>query len=367
MSVHKDLQTKTWYVQAWYKDFAGRRKHTTKRGFATKKDAERWEREFISGDHPENITVGELAKKFFVDVAARVTAGSLRATTAYHKEESYNNMVKQYFEKTNAREITTRDINEWLVTLVTKHETHFKDKTRRLSSGTIKNGKQVLSQIFDFGIANYGLTNNPVNNASDLSFTTHDTRVMWTKEQFILFRNTLFDKPAVCMLFDIIFASGLRMSEVLGLTPADIEPYHLVIVKGAVRLPKHGTIINPPKTRSSERHVEIPRSLYFAIRDFIKTIPDIKDTDRIFPFTASYAGQVMRNAEKEQKLPHTSPHMLRHLYASMIYAGSQGDLNIVAKQLGHSSIDVSAKMYVELLHGRNREAVDRMEKLFTIK
>lgn len=74
----------------------------------------------------------------------------------------------------------------------------------------------------------------------------------------------------------------------------------------------------------------------------------------------------MKRIEKKLGLPHTSPHMLRHLYASTIYAETK-DLTIIASQLGHASTDVTAKIYVDLIKGNDRKAVDNLENILTIK
>ncbi len=46
MPVFKDEKRGTWYVMAWYQDWTGERKQKCKRGFATKREAQDWERSF---------------------------------------------------------------------------------------------------------------------------------------------------------------------------------------------------------------------------------------------------------------------------------------------------------------------------------
>ncbi len=45
MAVYKENDTGTWRVIYRYTNWAGERKQTSKRGFATKRDAQAWERE----------------------------------------------------------------------------------------------------------------------------------------------------------------------------------------------------------------------------------------------------------------------------------------------------------------------------------
>lgn len=46
MPVFKNESNGTWYVMAWYVNWKGERKQKCKRGFATKKEAQEWERKF---------------------------------------------------------------------------------------------------------------------------------------------------------------------------------------------------------------------------------------------------------------------------------------------------------------------------------
>lgn len=43
MSVYKDEKRNSWYVKFRYVDYYGVKKQTTKRGFATKREASEWE------------------------------------------------------------------------------------------------------------------------------------------------------------------------------------------------------------------------------------------------------------------------------------------------------------------------------------
>ena len=47
MSVSKDRERGTFYVQCRYKDWTGEPKKKTKRGFKTEKEARKWEYEFL--------------------------------------------------------------------------------------------------------------------------------------------------------------------------------------------------------------------------------------------------------------------------------------------------------------------------------
>ncbi len=60
MSVYRDEGRGTWYVQASYHDSHGRRHRTTKRGFATRREAQAWERDFV-GTHSRKTLTGNVS------------------------------------------------------------------------------------------------------------------------------------------------------------------------------------------------------------------------------------------------------------------------------------------------------------------
>ena len=47
MKAEKDPKTGKWLIQYRYTDWQGKRRKSTKRGFATKREAEEWLREFL--------------------------------------------------------------------------------------------------------------------------------------------------------------------------------------------------------------------------------------------------------------------------------------------------------------------------------
>lgn len=55
MPIYKNEKNGTWYVMARYKDWRGERKQKCQRGFATKREAQEWERQFMFCGESEGI------------------------------------------------------------------------------------------------------------------------------------------------------------------------------------------------------------------------------------------------------------------------------------------------------------------------
>ena len=47
--------------------------------------------------------------------------------------------------------------------------------------------------------------------------------LVWTKEEYKKFSEAIIDKPQAYYAFEVLFWTGLRVGELLALTPADID------------------------------------------------------------------------------------------------------------------------------------------------
>ena len=80
MSASRDEKTGKWTAQCYYENWKGEKKHKKKRGFATKKEALEWEREFLKSTSANM----EMMLGAFVDVYFRDKAGELKAVSYTH-------------------------------------------------------------------------------------------------------------------------------------------------------------------------------------------------------------------------------------------------------------------------------------------
>ena len=71
MAAFKNKANGTWYVQFRYTDWKGERQQKLKRGFATKKEAQAWEREFLMQKQADvNMTFESFAQLYEKDMKA---------------------------------------------------------------------------------------------------------------------------------------------------------------------------------------------------------------------------------------------------------------------------------------------------------
>ena len=108
MSVTKDTTGK-WMSQVRVKDYTGKTIHKKKRGFATKKEALEWERDFLN---KANADMGMLFRDF-VDLYFEDMGHRLKESTIISKRYMVDKKILPVFGKIPINEITPKDIRKW--------------------------------------------------------------------------------------------------------------------------------------------------------------------------------------------------------------------------------------------------------------
>lgn len=355
MPSYKDSKTGKWYCQFYYRDeLTGKNKHKVKRGFERKKDADAWERKFKNSSHfTESILMDTLISEFISHLQTLQKLNSIKLTTYHTKVNFIEIYISPYFKDIIVTKIKTKDINNWLQQLHAK-------KRKNLSSRTINTAKNILSQIFKFGIINHNLADNPVDNAETIRFKSNDERAKyWSLDEYKKFYDNI-KQETYKVFFNLLYWSGLRLGEALALTPSDIQPYKININKNLVSI-NNKEYITTPKTETSIRTVEITRNLYYQLSEYISHLY-ISDTDRIFELHAQAVRLYLYESCKKLNLPKISPHILRHSYASLLYNQSKNIL-VVSKQIGHKNPAITYEVYSHMLPEEDRKAIDKLENV----
>lgn len=146
MPVYKDKThkgTTPWYTKFTYTDTDGKKKSKLKRGFATRKDAEYYEEQFIKSAGKEREYQFEEVVKFYLEQRGHKSKLSTMTT----KESIINNYILPEFKGKDIREIHKRDLMRWQSKyLFAKNE----NGERKLKDTYIKTINCQLRAIFNF-------------------------------------------------------------------------------------------------------------------------------------------------------------------------------------------------------------------------
>lgn len=352
MAAFKNKANGTWYVQFHYTDWKGERQQKLKRGFATKKEAQAWEREFLMQKQADvNMTFESFAQLYEKDMKPK-----LKLNTWLTKESIIQKKILPYFGKRKLSEITAKDVMDWQNAI--RGLTDAKGKP--YSPTYLKTVHNQLSALFNHAVRYYGLQVNPAAKAGNMGVEERREMLFWTKEEYLKFADAMMDKPLSYYAFEMLYWCGIREGELLALTPTDFdfEAGTVSISKSYQRL-KGKDVITTPKTKKSNRVIKMPKFLCGEMEDYLKMFYSTGANERIFPVSKHYLHHEMDRGAKAAGVKRIRIHDLRHSHISLLIDMGFTALAI-ADRVGHESIDITYR-YAHLFPTRQTEMADKLD------
>ena len=109
MPIYFNEDNGTFYVQCFYRDSQGAKRHKVKRGFQDAASALQWESEFMSS----NQGTMDMMFKDFVEVYIEEIRPRIREHTMITKEYMIKDKITPYFSKMRMSEVEPIDIIRW--------------------------------------------------------------------------------------------------------------------------------------------------------------------------------------------------------------------------------------------------------------
>lgn len=342
----------TWYASVRYEDWTGERIRKMKRGFKTKKEALAWERSFLEHKTADlNMTFDTFVKIYYKDIQNR-----LKENTWQTKQAIIDKKILPFFSQRKISDIQPKDIIKWQNELIDYRN----DKGEGYSPTYLKTLHNQISAIFNHAVRFYELKSNPAAKAGNMGKEKNKEMLFWTKEEYLKFADSMMDKPLSYYAFEMLYWCGIRLGELLALTPSDFnfEKSTVRINKSYQRLNRKD-IITDPKTPKSNRIIKMPKFLSEEIQEYLSLIYEADQADRIFPITKSYLHHEMDRGSKEQVIKRIRIHDLRHSHVSLLIEMGFSAIAI-ADRLGHESIEVTYR-YAHLFPSKQTEIANKLE------
>lgn len=347
MKAEKDPKNGKWLIQYRFTDWQGKRRKSTKRGFATKREAEEWLRTFLVTQKADfDMKFEEFLKMYYADMETR-----LREHTMRTKKYIIDLKILPYFGQKRVNDITAADIRRWQNELIKKG----------YSPTYLKTINNQLSAIFNYAVKYYDLKGNPCTKAGSIGKSRAEEMSFWTIDEFRQFVDCIMDKRQSYMCFMILYWTGMRLGELLALTSADIDldKHTISITKSYQRLGKKD-VVTPPKTPKSKRLITIPEFLVADIKDYMDSLYEVQEDDRLFPVTKYFLEHEMQRGIKASGVKRIRIHDLRHSHASMLVELGFSPLEI-ADRLGHEKIETTLNTYSHLYPNKQVKIADRLD------
>lgn len=345
MPVYKDEQRGTWYFKCNYRDWQGEIKTKMKRGFATKKEAQKCEREFIemqSGNM--NMKLANFVEVYFNDKGTRLKERSIMT-----KRTLIETKIIPYFGEKAMNEITAVDIIKWQNMLM----------NQEYSPTYLRMIQNQLTALFNHAERFYDLRDNPCKKVDKMGRSNARELNFWTKDEYEVFiKGFGAEDEMYRIIFQMLFWLGCRIGEALALTSSDIdlEKATISVTKTYYRRNKTDYITSP-KTESSNRKITIPKFLQGEIKEYLDRQYELAPDERIFPITDRAVQKKMKQKTEETNLNPIRVHDLRHSHIALLIEKGLQPL-IIAQRVGHDSVNTTMNIYGHLYPNKQKEVAD---------
>lgn len=353
MPAYKDKKTGKWYASFYCTNWKGVREKKMKRGFETKKAALEWEREFLR----QSTANLDMRFETFVELYVSDLKQRLRENTFITKENIIYKKILPFFKDKKINTITAKDVIKWQNELLA-----YRDENGKPYSKTyLKTIHNQLSAIFNHAIRYYDLKSNPAAKAGHIGEKEAGEMEFWTKDEYQKFADAIMGKPKSFYAFEVLYWCGIRVGELLALTPGDFDFENglLRINKSYQRIGKRD-VITEPKTKKSIRTIKMPNFLCEEIKEYLNMLYGIKPNDRMFVVTKSFLHHEMDRGSKAAGVKRIKIHGLRHSHISHLI-----DLGFsavaIADRVGHESIDITYR-YAHLFPSKQVDMANKLDE-----
>ncbi len=354
MAVYKDKKTNTWRVVYRFTDWTGQPKQTTKRGFATRREALQWESEMMNRKQGDlNMTFASFVQLYIEDVRPR-----LKENTWHTKEHIIRTKLMPYFGQRRISEISSHDVIRWQNEMIN----HRDNRGKPFSPVYLKTLHNSFSSIMNHAVRHYGLRENPAAKVGNMGKAKNREMLFWTREEYELFAEAIMDRSVAYYAFEMLYWCGIREGEMLALTPSDFD-----FEKGTVTISKSyqrlggRDLITTPKTAKSNRTVTLPANVRDEMQFYISTLYAIEPDERIFPISKQMLQRAMELGAKAAGVKRIRIHDIRHSHISLLI-----DMGFpptaIADRVGHETIDITCN-YAHMFPTRQTEMALQLDQM----
>lgn len=354
MPAYKDRKINSWYVKFRIKNWKDEVKWITKRGFATKREALRWEHDY------QLRQAGDITMQFkdFTILYEKDIRPRLKESTWETKIAIIETKILPYFGEKKLSDIKTTDIVQWQNDLLTYRD----DDGNTYSASYLKTVHNQLSAILNHAVRYYNLQGNPARIVGNMGSEKGIVMQFWTMEEYKQFSEAMMDMPLAYYCFEMLYWCGIREGELLALTPADFDfaAKTLTITKTYHRS-KGRDIVTEPKTPKSRRTISMPDFLCDEMQEYFKMLYDSSPTDRAFQISKGFLQYRMKKGIELAGLKRIRVHDLRHSHVSLlIHMGFSAVA--ISERMGHESIDITYR-YAHLFPSVQKSMAFQLDKL----
>lgn len=299
-----------------------------------------------------------LFKDFAKEVYMNDVSPALKKNTIIHKQQIIINHLIPYFGDMKMGDITAADILRWQNTKMAETTEDGKPYAQSYLWTMNREFNAVMNHAENY----YDLEPNPVKKTKKVGRDSGINTQAWTLEEYQEFSDQTIDTQYY-MPFQILYWCGLRVGELLALTPEDIDlnRREISITKSYIRIGGED-IISTPKTQNSYRKVRMPAFLAEELGVYLRAHRKIRSGERIFQVSRLAMSRVIHKFAKAAGVPDIRVHDLRHSYVSLLINNGFSAYEI-GQSVGHGGAYITYR-YAHLFDESKRRMADKLDDLY---
>lgn len=220
------------------------------------------------------------------------------------------------------------------------------------SQSTMKKMRLCLNGIFNTAIDNDLCRKNPAKNVSFVSNIESAAKRTYSQNEVDIILKYCDSHP-LGIYIRILLELGLRCSELCGLKKVDFDLNNKIVhIQRAVTEVNNKSFVGKTKNKSSNRKLPVSSTLTCLISKInISSNKFLLHTSNNREMTPAYFTKMIYNKFYSDlqivhpEIERLSPHELRHTCGTLLYERTK-DIYAVSKYLGHSNVQITAKLYV---------------------
>lgn len=309
-----------------------------------------------------DITITEWSEEWLRIKSSTITPGTM---------DSYRNIIQHYIipdiGSIKLADLTAPTVRRFLDT-----------RLETLSSRTVRYIHTVLSAMLKQAVLDEIIATNVAAKVCKPKLVKTKEMITLTADEIKLFLAKITN-PEHRMLFKLAFASGLRRSELLGLTWSNIDfkKKTVIINQTVIKINNEAVISKTTKNAASRRSITLDDETMASLKKHAQRVkirrfstPNWIHNDLVFPgkdgspiFPDSVSLLCKKYATKIGK-PAFSMHGTRHTHATLLIEAGV-NFKVIQARLGHASFTETMNTYSHLTPTMEYDAVEKIEQILS--